>query len=88
MIFGKAVERDGITVIPVAKMKWGGGAGGGTTSHGGAGVIVTPVGYLEVRAGKARFRPMLDLGTLASLVMSVGMASMLMLRGVRKLIRK
>ncbi len=52
-VFGEAIERDGITVIPVAKVRWGfgGGAGGpiavgpglddeggrGTTGQGGGG---------------------------------------------------
>ena len=29
-VFGEPVERDGLTVIPVAKARWGFGGGGGT----------------------------------------------------------
>ena len=28
LVFGEAVERDGVTVIPVAKSRWGFGGGG------------------------------------------------------------
>ena len=64
-VFGEAVEREGITVIPVARARFGfgggGGAGGregeeGSGGGGGGGAIVSPVGYIEVRDGAAQFR--------------------------------
>jgi len=64
-VFGEAVEREGVTVIPVARARFGfgggGGAGGregeeGSGGGGGGGAIVTPAGYIEVRDGEARFR--------------------------------
>ena len=64
-IFGEAVESGGVTVIPVAKARWGLGGGfgrGGRRSSqegmgGGGGVIVEPTGFIEVKDGEARFRP-------------------------------
>ena len=64
-VFGEAVERDGVTVIPVAKARWGLGGGGGRRGMaarqegmgGGGGVIVQPVGYIEIKHGESRFRP-------------------------------
>ena len=68
-VFGEPVERDGITVIPVAKARWGFGGGGGQRkadveggtqedgAGGGGGVQVTPVGFIEVRNHEAVFRP-------------------------------
>ncbi len=68
-VFGEPVERDGVTVIPVAKARWGfgGGAGqrkdegsGGTLEDGaggGGGVQVTPVGFIEIKNNGANFRP-------------------------------
>jgi uncharacterized spore protein YtfJ len=60
-IFGEAVEREGVTVIPVAKARFGfgGGGGGGTLGEegqgsggggggGGGGVAVSPIGYIEL----------------------------------------
>jgi uncharacterized spore protein YtfJ len=63
-IFGEAVERDGITVIPVARSRFGFGGGAGTGPReddssgggGGGGGAVTPVGYIELHDGTARFR--------------------------------
>jgi uncharacterized spore protein YtfJ len=67
-VFGDPVERDGITVIPVAKARWGFGGGGGQRKDegsegkqedgaGGGGVQVTPVGFIEIKKDEARFRP-------------------------------
>ena len=61
-IFAEPIERDGITVIPVAKARWGFGGGLGHTKDdhgagGGGGVTVTPVGFIEVKNGHAEFRP-------------------------------
>ena len=64
-IFGEPVEREGVTVIPVAKARFGFGGGGGSGSRagdegsgggGGGGAVVTPVGYIEVRDREAEFR--------------------------------
>jgi uncharacterized spore protein YtfJ len=64
-VFGEPVERGEVTVIPVAKARFGFGGGGGSGEHegqggsgggGGGGVAVSPVGYIEVRADGAEFR--------------------------------
>jgi uncharacterized spore protein YtfJ len=67
-VYGSPIERDAMTVIPVAKVRYGfgGGAGrkrsgrdGGTGdegSGGGGGVNVTPVGFIEMCHDKVRFR--------------------------------
>ena len=66
-IFGEAVEREGVTVIPVAKARFGFGGGGGSGSRegdegsgggggGGGGVAVGPIGYIEVRDRGAEFK--------------------------------
>jgi uncharacterized spore protein YtfJ len=67
-IFGDPVQREGVTVIPVAKARFGFGGGGGSGTRegdqsgegsgggGGGGVAVGPVGYIEVRDGGAEFK--------------------------------
>jgi uncharacterized spore protein YtfJ len=60
-VFAEPVERDGITVIPVAKARWGFGGGLGYRNNehgagGGGGVTVTPVGFIEIKNGRAEFR--------------------------------
>jgi len=69
-VFGDPVERDGVTVIPVARARWGMGGGSGRRPRhgheaegvgGGGGAIVSPVGFIEVRAGRACYKPIFDL---------------------------
>lgn len=61
-VFGEAVEREGITVIPVARATWGfGGGAGDEGSGGGGGAHVTPLGFIEVREGEASFVRIRDL---------------------------
>jgi sporulation protein YtfJ len=60
-VFGEAVEGPGVTVIPVARARWGFGGGSGDRqgeqgAGGGGGTSVSPVGYIELREGEARFR--------------------------------
>jgi uncharacterized spore protein YtfJ len=57
-VYGAPVERDGVTVIPVARARLGfGGGAGGEGGGGGGGGTVSPVGYIELRAdGSTRFR--------------------------------
>ena len=61
-VFGEPVERDGITVVPVVKARWGFGGGEGRRKDedgagGGGGVQVTPVGFIEIKDHAANFRP-------------------------------
>ena len=76
-VFGEPIERDGMTVVPVAKVQGGGGAGGGgaikgqpageagtgtgTGSGAGVGVMARPLGVYVIRGGKVRWQPALDL---------------------------
>ena len=67
-VFGDPVERNGVTVIPVAKARWGFGGGGGQRKDegsggkhedgvgGGGGAQVTPVGFIEIKNNEANFR--------------------------------
>jgi uncharacterized spore protein YtfJ len=69
-VFGDPVEQAGVTVIPVAKARWGFGGGSGGEgenqgSGGGGGALVSPIGFIEVRQGEARFVPIRDLRTTA-----------------------
>jgi uncharacterized spore protein YtfJ len=63
-VFGTPVERDGVTVIPVARVRWGFGGGGGSGRKekdqdgwgGGGGVQAAPLGFIEVKDGGAQYR--------------------------------
>ena len=68
-IYGEPVERDGTTVIPVAKAAYGfGGGAGNEGSGGGGGISLTPVGYIEIREGNTRFRSIRDPQTTMKIV--------------------
>ena len=73
--FGEPVERDGVTLVPVARVFGGTGFGGGdgtvdesgetarsgSGGGGGLGVGVTPVGVYVVKGGEVRWEPAFDL---------------------------
>jgi uncharacterized spore protein YtfJ len=70
-VFGDAVERDGLTVIPVARARWGMGGGDRRSNGedagvgGGGGATVAPIGYIEIRGGSTRFVPIIDVKVMA-----------------------
>jgi uncharacterized spore protein YtfJ len=61
-VFGDAMQADGLTIIPVAKI--GGGGGGGTKGADegsvGFGLGAAPAGVFVIRDGDARWRPAVD----------------------------
>jgi uncharacterized spore protein YtfJ len=88
-VFGEPVEREGITVIPVAKARFGfgggGGAGGpkgeeGSGGGGGGGASVTPVGYIEVRDGGAVFRRISNPSDVVAAVVAASLAALTLRR--------
>jgi uncharacterized spore protein YtfJ len=69
-VFGPPVERDGVTLVPVAWVVGGGGGGvgGGPESPGdgaGFGLLSIPVGAYVIKNGEARFVPSYDVSILA-----------------------
>jgi uncharacterized spore protein YtfJ len=82
-IFGEPVEREGVTVIPVAKARFGfgGGGGAGTREEGegsgrgaGGGVAVSPIGYIEVRDRDSEFKRIASPVDLLALVAAASLA--------------
>jgi uncharacterized spore protein YtfJ len=73
-VFGEPVTREGITIIPVAKVAFGfgGGVGRGLRQSdvaqndvaqgggGGGGASAAPAGYIEITDGNAVFKPIRD----------------------------
>ncbi len=86
-VFGEPVERGEVTVIPVARAKWGVGGGSGSGpqesqagSGGGGGLMVHPVGYIEIARGRTRFRPIRGPLSTATWLLAAGSLSILALR--------
>jgi len=64
-VYGEPVERDGATIIPVARIQWGFGGGGighgaAERGGGGGGVRAQPAGFVIIKDGEAEFRPYHD----------------------------
>src|SRR5689334_17715 len=65
-VFGEPYEKDGLTVIPAARVSGGGGGGsgkdekGGDGSGGGFGISGRPAGAYVVRNGDVTWRPAVD----------------------------
>ncbi len=75
-VFGAPVEKDGVTIVPVARVRYGVGGGGGRgpgrkqkgdagdaeqVGYGhGGGVQAAPIGYIELSGGKATYRRIAD----------------------------
>ena len=92
-VFGEPVERNGITVIPVARVLGGAGGGAGTSaaqeeSGGGAGfgLRATPAGVYVIRGETVRWEPALNLnrvilgGQLVAIVLILAIAAVLRAR--------
>jgi hypothetical protein len=84
-VFGEPVEAQGVTVIPVARARWGfGGGSGGREGEegagGGGGTSVSPVGYIELRAGEARYRGIHDRAKLAAAMAICGLSAAIAFR--------
>ena len=92
-VYGQPIERDGVTVIPVAKAMYGLGGGTGrkeseSGSGGGGGVVLSPVGYIEMTAAGTRFRPIWEPRTTVALVAAGGLLALLALRTVAAITRR
>jgi uncharacterized spore protein YtfJ len=79
-VFGDPYEKDGLTVIPAARVMGGGGGGNGTDDAGqqgeggGFGLVARPAGAYVIKDGEVTWRPALDPNRLAGAAASVVVA--------------
>jgi uncharacterized spore protein YtfJ len=92
-VFGDPIERDGVTVIPVAAVQGGGGGGGGEGqgpdgtgggAGGGFGIRARPVGVYVLKDGKVRWEPALDLNRVIAGGQALVAVALLFFRAKRK----
>ncbi len=90
-VFGSPVERDGVTVIPVARTRFGFGGGGGPApdgrgegAGGGGGAASRPLGFIEIRGGRARFRRVTDPVALGIAAIAIATAVAILARVARR----
>ncbi len=99
-IFGDPVEQGGVTIIPVAKVRYGFGGGSGSDtsdagdgskhdegSGGGGGVMASPLGFIEISDGSAEFKRIHDPMSAVPVILASAFAAWVVLRGLRRLLR-
>jgi hypothetical protein len=92
-VFGEPIERGDLTIVPVARVRWGFGGGSGTSggdaeaagSGGGGGVAADPAGYIEIRAGEARFRPIVPPYPSPGFLLAAGLTAAIVIRALARL---
>jgi uncharacterized spore protein YtfJ len=83
IVFAEPVEKDGVTVIPAARVTGGGGGGSGADERGqrgeggGLGLIARPVGAFVIKDGHVTWRPAVDvnrlIATVGAVIISAGL---------------
>lgn len=81
-VFGTPFERDGVTILPVATI--GGGGGGGEKGQGesgvGFGLRARAAGIYVIRAGRASWRPAVNVNLVIAGGQLVAITALLTLR--------
>jgi len=90
-VFGDPYERNGVTVIPAARVQGGAGGGGGedserqsTGSGSGFGVSARPVGAFVIRGGEVAWRPAVDVSRIVIGGQVVVIVALLTIRAIVK----
>lgn len=87
-VFGEPFEKNGITIIPAARISGGAGGGGyeGQPQAGGAGFGVSshPVGAFVIKGGDVSWQPALDLNRVILMGQVVAIAALLTVRTIVK----
>jgi uncharacterized spore protein YtfJ len=97
-VFGEPVQQAGVTVIPVARVRWGFGGGGGRSeaasdgpasgSGGGGGVAADPIGYVEIGSDGATFRPIREPYPSPAFLVASGLTAAIVIRALARLLRR
>ena len=92
-VFGEPYERDGILVVPVARVAGvGGGGGGGNPTEGGSGggfvLEARPVGAYVIRDGEVSWRPAVDVTRIAVGGQLVAIVALLVARSIIRRLAK
>ncbi len=91
-VFGEPIEREGVTVIPVARIRgaWGGGSGPSPTDAdaaatglgGGGGHSASPAGVYVIKDGTVRWLPADDPGKAIVWGCAVAIVGLLVARSI------
>jgi uncharacterized spore protein YtfJ len=90
-VFGEPYEKDGVTIIPAARVFGGAGGGSGEDPQGqgkgsgsGFGTIARPVGAFIIRDGELNWRPAVDVTRIVLGGQMVAVVALLTVRAILK----
>ena len=90
-VFGDPYEKNGVTVIPAARVQGGAGGGGGEGPEGqgkgsgsGFGVNARPVGAFLIEGNEVSWRPAVDLNKIILGAQVVAVVALLTIRAIVK----
>jgi uncharacterized spore protein YtfJ len=90
-VFGEPYEKNGVTVIPAARVQGGAGGGGGEGPEGqgrgsgtGFGLSARPVGAYLIRGDEVTWRPAVDLNRIVLGGQIVAVVALLTIRAIVK----
>jgi uncharacterized spore protein YtfJ len=85
-VYGDPIERDGVLVIPAAKVSGGGGGGADSENNGGGGfgISAKPAGAWIIRNGEVEWEPAIDATRIATLGMLVAIVFLWTVRSIGK----
>ena len=90
-VFGEPVEKDGVTLIPAARVQGGAGGGGGEGPQGqgsgsgsGFGVNAKPVGAFVIEDGNVVWRPAIDVNRIVLGGQIIAIVALLVMRSIVK----
>ena len=88
-VFGEPYEKDGVTVIPAARVQGGAGGGSGEDTQGqgkgsgsGFGLTARPVGAFIIRDGELSWRPAVDVNRIVLGGQVVAIVALLTVRAI------
>ncbi len=86
-VFGDPVEREGVTVVPVASVRLAGGGGAGADpakrqeGEGAGGVgTMSAAGYIELKDGRSRFVPIVHPARMLTLLCLTALTALAIMR--------
>jgi uncharacterized spore protein YtfJ len=90
-VFGEPYEKNGVTMVPVARVQGGAGGGGGEGPEGqgkgsgsGFGMSARPVGAFLIRGDEMTWRPAVDLNRIVLGGQIVAVVALLTIRTIVK----
>ena len=88
-VFGDPLEKDGVTVLPAAKVQGGAGGGGGEGPEGegkgfgsGFGINARPAGVFVIRGDEVTWKPAIDVNRVILGGQVLGVVALLVVRSV------